>query len=538
LLPAACRDYDVLRGAAKMAVLHFRSANLSTTAANLDQHHGAAAYEACDAIVAVDEQQRIVIFNAAAERMFGYSAAEALGSPLSRLIPPDRREAHARHLGDFDRSGRAEARMGERGFVTALRANGERFAAEASISRAEFAGAPGRGRVFIALLRDLELEQGLQQQVDLLNRRIRAVFELAPVAIWITDAERIVFANHACAALFGANHRKVLIGRSIYELLASKSHDAVRQTVTQALQGAAKASTVQETIARLDGQQRDVIIAIAGLPDHGRTVVQMVITDISEREHENRELERSRRSLRSLSSNMVQAREDERRRIARELHDELGQRLTALKMELATLNVDAPESAPAGRIGAMLEMVDDTVATVRRIATELRPLMLDDLGLNAAIEWLADSWSRRMGVAVTLHLEATDLPIGDAGRIALYRMVQEALTNIARHARATKVCIEVQQSGGDLLLTVLDNGVGFDEASMFREGSHGLLGIRERALMLDGELTIGNSPSGGGRVTVRLPFQADALKDRPPPAPVEPPAVAAVRRRRATKDKT
>jgi signal transduction histidine kinase len=117
-------------------------------------------------------------------------------------------------------------------------------------------------------------------------------------------------------------------------------------------------------------------------------------------------------------------------------------------------------------------------------------------------------------------------------------MVQEALTNIARHARATKVCIEVQQSGGDLLLTVLDNGVGFGEASMFREGSHGLLGIRERALMLDGELTIGNSPSGGGRVTVRLPFQADALKDRPPRAPVEPPAVAAVRRRRATKDKT
>ena len=507
---------------------------MTTPAASFDSPDGTAAYAACDAIVAVDVQQRIVLFNPAAERMFGCSAVQALGSPLSRLIPAERREAHAGHLGAFARSGRAEARMSERGFVTALRANGEVFDAEASISRADFAGAHGPQPVFIALLRDLELEQGLQQQIDQLNRRMRAVFELAPVAIWITDADRIVFANRACAALFGASEREALIGRSVYELLAPESCEAVRRTVTKALQGAASASTIHERIARLDGQQRDVVIAIASLPDHGRTVVQMVITDISERAHENRELERSRRRLRSLSASLVQAREDERRRIARELHDELGQRLTALKMELSGLTGDAAGAAPAGRIGAMIEMVDDTVATVRRIATELRPLMLDDLGLNAAVEWLADSWSRRMGVAVTLHLGAADPAIGDAGSIALYRMVQEALTNIARHARATKVCIQVQQRGGDLQLTVLDDGVGFDEASIFREGSHGLMGIRERALMLGGELTIGNSPRGGGRVTVRLPLRADAPAQR---APREPPAAAPARRRRAAKEK-
>jgi signal transduction histidine kinase len=186
----------------------------------------------------------------------------------------------------------------------------------------------------------------------------------------------------------------------------------------------------------------------------------------------------------------------------------------------------------------MLEMVDDTVAAVRRIATELRPLMLDDLGLNAAIEWLAHSWSRRMGVDVTLHLGAVDPAIDDAAGIALYRMVQEALTNIARHARASKVCIELQQRGSALLLTVLDDGVGFDEASMFREGSHGLMGIRERALMLGGDLQIGNSPSGGGRLSVRLPLRADAPADRPARTPGEPPAAHTPRRRRAAKDKS
>ncbi len=509
---------------------------MSTPAAAFDSLHGTAAHAACDAIIAVDEQQRIVMFNPAAQRIFGCSAADALGSPLSRFIPTPQRQAHARHVADFARSGRTEARMGERGFVTGQRSNGELFAAEASISRVDFAGPSGPVPYFIALLRELEREHGLQQQIELLNRRMRAVFELAPVAIWINDGERIVFANRACAALFGASERETLIGRSIYDLLAPESCEPVRLTLAQTLQGEATTATVHERIARLDGGLREVVLAIASLPDHGRTVVQMVITDVSERAREHRELERSRRTLRSLSANMVQARENERQRIARELHDELGQRLTALKMELSSLGGGAAGSAPAGRIEAMLEMVDDTVATVRRIATELRPLMLDDLGLNAAIDWLANGWARRMGVKMTLHLGATDPAIDDAASIALYRVVQEALTNIARHARATEVCIEVQEGAGELRLTVLDNGIGFDPASMFREGSHGLLGIRERALMLGGELEVGNSPRGGGRVTVRLPLLAAPVADPATRLPREPEATAQ-RSRRRRKDK-
>jgi PAS domain S-box-containing protein len=503
---------------------------LTKTAEPIDKAFGAAVHAAC-AVVVVDDQQRVVMINPAAQRMLGCNAADALGSPLERFIPADRRQAHARQLAAFAKSGHPETRMGGPGFITGLRANGEIFQAEASISRVDFAGVAGPSVYFIALLRDLSQEPGLQQQIDALNLRMRAVFELAPVAIWITDGDRIVFANRACAALFGADAREVLIGRSIYDMLAPESCDPVRQTVAQALRGEASAPTIHERIARLDGDLRDVVIAVAGLPDHGRTAVQMVITDITERARESRELERSRRNLRRLSASMVQAREDERRRIARELHDELGQRLTALKMELSSLGSDGAGAAHAGRIGAMLEMVDDTVATVRRIATELRPLMLDDLGLNAAIEWLANGWARRMGVRMTLRLGAADPAIDDAAGIALYRMVQEALTNIARHAEASEVGVEVREDGGELRLTVSDNGVGFDAASMFREGSHGLLGIRERALMLGGELEVGNAPGGGGRVTVRLPLLA------PPPAKDTTQAAAAPARRRRSRAK-
>ena len=159
--------------------------------------------------------------------MFGCSAADALGSPLSRFIPAELRETHARHVGDFARSGRPEARMGERGFVTGRCAPTASCFRPKPRSRASTSPGPsGPPHCFVALLRDLSLEQGLQQQIDALNRRMRAVFELAPVAIWITDGDRIVFANRACAALFGAAEREALIGRSIYELLAPESCDA------------------------------------------------------------------------------------------------------------------------------------------------------------------------------------------------------------------------------------------------------------------------------------------------------------------------
>jgi signal transduction histidine kinase len=158
----------------------------------------------------------------------------------------------------------------------------------------------------------------------------------------------------------------------------------------------------------------------------------------------------------------------------------------------------------------MLEMVDDTVASVRRIATDLRPMMLDDLGLNAAIEWLARDSARRMGIEIALELGEGDPPISAAATIAVYRMVQEALTNIARHAKATKVQVQIRCGPDELLLVVRDDGIGFGEQAMHREGSHGLMGIRERARILGGQLEIGNAAGGGGRIAVRLPMHRAA----------------------------
>lgn len=350
----------------------------------------------------------------------------------------------------------------------------------------------------------------LNVEINDLKGRMRGIFDLTPVAIWITEDERIVFANHACETLFGATSRESLAGQSIYPLLHPESHESVRQKMKEALDSNVAAEKVREKIARLDGGTSLVEIALAPLARDGKTALQMVITDVTESARVAGELERSRTQLRRLAANLVTTREEERLRIARELHDELGQHLTALQMELSSL---APMQSAAGaaRMENLLAMVARTVASVRRIAKELRPLMLDDLGLGAAIETLVRDSRRRMGITIALAMDPVDEFVPDVAAIALYRMVQEALTNVARHAHATRVRIDIRRRGGNLVLVVQDNGVGVPEGSIYRPDAHGLIGIDERATMLGGRLEVGTAAGVGARLTVTLPLAAAPL---------------------------
>lgn len=495
-----------------------------SSGAALDAPLARIAHAAHEAIIAIDEAQRIVMLNPAAQQMFGCSAADALGSPLSRFIPERYREVHGENVRGFADSGVPERSMAERATVVGLRASGEEFPVAVTIARIDGTGPFAEGRHFAALLCDLSTEQGLRFEIEALRRSFRTVVEFSPNAVWIAEAERIVFVNRACIALFGAETPDQLLGRSIYELLCAQSRDAVRAGVARALAGvdgdSDGVSLLGECVERLDGTVCDVEIALAALPDHGQTTLQMVISDVTQRRRESLEQEQAREALRKLSQRLVEVREEERRRIARELHDELGQRLTALKMELASLAPKSRRTPLRERIAGMLEMLDDTVASLRRISADLRPLMLDDLGLDAAIEWLARDAARRMGIEVTVRLDDSVPALDERMSIALYRMVQEALTNIARHARASDVHIELSQQSGELVLSVCDNGVGFPERAEAKEGSFGLLGIRERALALGGTMEVDNPPAGGGRLCVRLPLARPAPDT--PPAPHTP----------------
>jgi signal transduction histidine kinase len=232
--------------------------------------------------------------------------------------------------------------------------------------------------------------------------------------------------------------------------------------------------------------------------------------DITERKRAEQELKRSQRELRGLSKAANEALEAERRRTARELHDELGQSLTALKMDLESLRSALPPGQPelSERALAMHALLDGTIAATRRIAADLRPLMLDDLGLAAALDWLTHNFSKHTGIATDLVIDDAVAQVPEPIASALYRITQESLTNVAKYAHATSAEIRLEEDGDWVELSVRDNGRGIDAADHGKRGAYGLLGIRERVSLLGGEVAITGEPGRGSEVRARIPLAA------------------------------
>jgi PAS domain S-box-containing protein len=221
-----------------------------------------------------------------------------------------------------------------------------------------------------------------------------------------------------------------------------------------------------------------------------------------------------------LSTQLQLAREDEQRRIARELHDDLGQQLTALKMGIAALEPrlagDGHDSSALAATHDLQAQTDSMMNSLRRIAANLRPPMLDDLGLSAALEWLVDDFTHRYNVSATLHVDLDDAGVTTSAATALYRIAQEALTNVARHAHASQVVIALSADARTCTLQVDDNGRGTALEKAGRHGSLGLLGMRERVRQLHGTLTLDSAPGKGFRIVARIPLSAIRPGAQPP----------------------
>ncbi|GAA0766931.1 PAS domain-containing sensor histidine kinase [Ideonella azotifigens] len=364
-------------------------------------------------------------------------------------------------------------------------------------------------------VRDPSQEAARRAEPHSVEQRLRTLVELAPIAIWVAEGDQVTFANRAAGKLMGTASGADLVGQSIYTLVKAESHAQLREQLMHALQHEGEFGRLQARLSH-QGREREVEIALTALPDHERTTVQMVISDVSQRNRELRESEGSRQLSRRLSANVVEAREEERRRIARELHDELGQSLSALKMDIADCARSGELQEANGHVAMLLARLDQIVQSVRRIAADLRPLMLDDLGLGDAIEWLANDFSKRLGIPVHLQVDAIEPPPSDKVSIAIYRMVQEALVNVARHSQASKVQVALHVEAGELVLSVRDDGVGLPDPPSQRESQFGLLGIQERADALGGQLELNNAGNGGACVVVRMPLAGEAANRRTP----------------------
>jgi two-component system sensor histidine kinase UhpB len=230
--------------------------------------------------------------------------------------------------------------------------------------------------------------------------------------------------------------------------------------------------------------------------------------DISERRRSEQELMESQQRLRELARHLQVVREEERRRIAREIHDELGQALTALNMDLHWVGRQLPEAGREvdAKLRSMIGLIGTTIASVRRICTELRPSILDEFGLTAAVEWQAEEFSKRTGIPCELNADTGELVLEQDLSVAVFRIFQETLTNIIRHADAGRVRIDLELRDAALQLCVCDDGRGMAGGCEGQRQSFGLMGIRERVRDFGGELRIDSGPQRGTRIEVRIPL--------------------------------
>jgi PAS domain S-box-containing protein len=329
-----------------------------------------------------------------------------------------------------------------------------------------------------------------------------------PAALdYIFEHERITKVNAAMLAQYGAREDQ-LLGLTPSELFA---HDLPRARVRWQVFLDAGHLHLETDERTLDGRPITIEGDYICLHDtEGRLIGHFGIQrDITDRRQAELEILRSRQELRDLTARLQLVREEERTCLAREVHDELGQSLTSLKIDLAWLKPRvAGRAALSERVQSIIVRIDGAMDTVRRIATDLRPSVLDDLGLVAAVEWQAQEFERSTGVTVQLEVRANHRELNDVCATTTFRILQETLTNVARHAHATRVSIALHVDQEELKLEVRDNGRGISEGEITSPRSLGLVGSRERAIGCGGELVVRGVRNQGTLVSLRIPFRS------------------------------
>ncbi|HTH72932.1 MAG TPA: PAS domain-containing protein [Trinickia sp.] len=326
--------------------------------------------------------------------------------------------------------------------------------------------------------------------------------------------------NPRTGALYLSPHFREIVGHDEDELPNDMQahyqiiHPDDVERVAQALRAHTQEKhpyDVEYRVRTRAGEYRWIQSRAQALRDASGMAYRMVgwILDVTERRRANEALRESREELQRLSANIEHIREEEKTRIARELHDDLGQLLTALKIDMGRFEQTIEgklDEMSRGALRGIYGVIDQLVASVRRIAADLRPVMLDDLGPIPAIDWFIQEFSARHGIAVHAQLDAGEVAFNPDSGTEVFRIVQEALTNIARHSGASEVTIEIAREDPFCMVKISDNGRGALSDARRNRKSFGLIGMRERAARLGGELAVRTAPGQGFALTVTLPL--------------------------------
>jgi two-component system sensor histidine kinase UhpB len=381
--------------------------------------------------------------------------------------------------------------------------------------------------LLVALRRSFEHSRRVEQQLRQIKERFEFAGRAGTDAIWDWDlVTNAVWHSEGFYTVFGYAEQDVeLTTESWRERIHPGEKDRVLADIQRAIGGDDQVWSGEYRYRRKDGSYAWVQDRAFIIREAGGKAVRLIggLSDVTARKQAEEKLDQSRQQLRALSAHLESLREEERTQIAREIHDELGQTLTGLKMDLRWVEKHLSQGSEPARVPILDkiveagELADATLASVQRISAELRPSVLEDLGLPAALKHEAQRFQDRTGIVCQLH--AADFQAGFPLPVAtaVFRIFQETLTNVARHAEARAVQVELREEDGQWVLLVADNGKGIRPSDLTDAKSLGLLGMEERATLLGGEVTFQSGAQGGTVVTLRLP-QAGAIA-QPPDSP-------------------
>jgi PAS domain S-box-containing protein len=357
---------------------------------------------------------------------------------------------------------------------------------------------------------DITERRNAQEILRESEAKYRSLFDASIDAVMLTALDgRILEANEAACRLFGRSREELRrVGRDGVA-------DSSDSRWSKALEDRVRIGRFQGvlTFVRADGSTFQGELSFSRCFDaDGQPRGSAVIRDVTERLRADQELRAARDQAHELSVSLVQAREDERTRLAREIHDVLAQDLTRLKIDLVRLqnwlSDPAASGAPgfvAAQVTQMIRLADTTIRTVQHLATELRPAVLDSLGLSAAIDWCVGDFASRTGLDCSVDVPDDEPGIDRVTATAVFRIVQESLSNVQQHASATTVAVRLQADLQDIRVLIEDDGWGIPPGALESPRSLGLAGMRERAQSCGGQIDIGLRPGGGTRIDLRLP---------------------------------
>ncbi|MHB9024749.1 MAG: CHASE4 domain-containing protein [Armatimonadota bacterium] len=338
------------------------------------------------------------------------------------------------------------------------------------------------------------------------EERYRSLIEVSPLAFYLLEEDRCLFTNAAGIALLGANDPAAVLGHSVLEVIASEEYESIQRQFDEVVAASGRFLTREVTITRLDGVECELeIVACPFSPTHPSTI-QIIATDISARKRTETEIHAYQARLRNLAADASLAEDRERQRIARDLHDHIGQTLAASLLWLGTLKDTVPEKTIRKKIEEVRMLLEQAILWTRTLTVDLSPPILYQLGLEPAISWLAEQFHQRHGITIHVHSDEATLHAPEISS-TLFRITRELLYNVVKHAQATQVTIQLSTDGKCSILSITDNGIGFTPALPDDRRGFGLFSIRERLACLGGRLDIDSAAGQGTCVTVTLPLE-------------------------------